>query len=103
MNETLIGAIAVGTMLVLIGLGIPISIALAAIGALGLLIVGGFQQSEAQLMLNFWELGANSAQIAIPFYLLMGQLVFRTGLATDLYDCIYKWLGRLPGGSPSRP
>jgi tripartite ATP-independent transporter DctM subunit len=28
----------------------------------------------------------------------MGQLVFRTGLATDLYDCIYKWLGRLPGG-----
>ena len=98
MNETLIGAVAVGVMLVLIGFGIPISITLAAVGAIGLLVVAGLRQAEAQLILNFWELGTNFAQIAIPFYLLMGQLVFRTGLATDLYDCIYKWLGRLPGG-----
>jgi tripartite ATP-independent transporter DctM subunit len=28
----------------------------------------------------------------------MGQLVFHTGLATDLYDGIRKWVGRVPGG-----
>ena len=42
--------------------------------------------------------GTNFALTAIPLYLLMGQLVFRTGFATDLYDCIYKWVGRMPGG-----
>jgi tripartite ATP-independent transporter DctM subunit len=28
----------------------------------------------------------------------MGQLVQRTNIAYDLYECIYRWLGRLPGG-----
>ena len=28
----------------------------------------------------------------------MGQLIFRTGIASDLYDCVYKWFGRMPGG-----
>src|SRR3546814_12660755 len=36
--------------------------------------------------------------VALPLYFLMGQLVFRTRIAEDLYDCVYKWLGRMPGG-----
>jgi hypothetical protein len=36
--------------------------------------------------------------VTIPLFVLMGQLVFHTGLATDLYDGIRKWVGRVPGG-----
>jgi tripartite ATP-independent transporter DctM subunit len=60
--------------------------------------MGGSIFAETQLVLNLWDEGTNFALTAIPLYLLMGQLVYRTGLATDLYDCIYKWLGRMPGG-----
>jgi tripartite ATP-independent transporter DctM subunit len=28
----------------------------------------------------------------------MGQLSFHTGIANDLYDCVHKWFGHLPGG-----
>jgi len=28
----------------------------------------------------------------------MGQMVYHSGIATDLFDCIERWLSRLPGG-----
>ena len=31
-------------------------------------------------------------------FILMGQLVYRAELAGDLYDCLQKWMGWLPGG-----
>lgn len=98
MSPTFIGLAGLVAMLGLIAAGIPISVALLAIGAIGLLAMGGVTFAETQLVLNFWEEGTNFALTAIPLYLLMGQLVFHTRLATDLYDCIYKWVGRLPGG-----
>ena len=98
MTPTLIGILALGGLLGLIALGIPIAISLLAVGAIGLLVMGGPIFAETQLLLNIVDQGTNFAFIAIPLYLLMGQIVFQTGLATDMYDCIYKWLGRLPGG-----
>ncbi|HVZ51170.1 MAG TPA: TRAP transporter large permease subunit, partial [Pseudolabrys sp.] len=92
------GIIGLAAMLALIALGIPIAIALLATGAVGLIVMGGPLFAETQLLLNLWDQGTDFALTAIPLYLLMGQLVYRTGLATDLYDCIYKWLGRMPGG-----
>jgi tripartite ATP-independent transporter DctM subunit len=34
----------------------------------------------------------------VPLYFMMGQLVQRTNIAYDLYEAVYRWLGRLPGG-----
>jgi len=93
-----IGVFGLGALLVLITLGIPIAVSLLAVGAIGLIVMGGPIFAETQLVLNLWDQGTSFALTAIPLYLLMGQLVFRTGLATDLYDCIYKWVGRMPGG-----
>ena len=98
MDPFWIGIIGLTAMLVLIALGIPIAISLLATGAIGLIVMGGNVFAETQLVFNLWDEGTNFALTAIPLYLLMGQLVFRTGLATDLYDCIYKWVGRMPGG-----
>jgi tripartite ATP-independent transporter DctM subunit len=36
--------------------------------------------------------------VTIPLFVLMGQIVFHTGLATDLYDGIRTWVGKVPGG-----
>lgn len=98
MTAMWVGIIGLVAMLALIALGIPIAVSLLATGAVGLIVMGGSVFAETQLVLNLWDEGTNFALTAIPLYLLMGQLVFRTGLATDLYDCIYKWVGRMPGG-----
>jgi len=36
--------------------------------------------------------------VTIPLFVLMGQLVFHTGLASDLYDGVRTWIGKVPGG-----
>ncbi|MCF8475576.1 MAG: TRAP transporter large permease [Pseudolabrys sp.] len=98
MDPIWIGISGLAGLLALIALGIPIAISLLSVGAIGLIVMGGSVFAETQLILNLWDEGTNFALTAIPLYLLMGQFVFRTGLATDLYDCIYKWVGRMPGG-----
>ena len=93
-----IGLIAFSFMMLLIVIGVPIAFSMLGTAALGLFIVGGPIHAETQISLTFIEQGANFVIVAIPLYFLMGQLVFRTEIAADLYDCVYKWLGRLPGG-----
>ncbi|MGY8959643.1 MAG: TRAP transporter large permease [Alphaproteobacteria bacterium] len=97
-SPELVGLLGFAVMMVLIVIGVPIAFAMLAVAAGGLFIVGGPLHAETQLSLTFTEQGSNFILIAIPLYMLMGQIVYRTDIAKDLYDCVYKWLGRLPGG-----
>jgi tripartite ATP-independent transporter DctM subunit len=98
MDPVILGLLALLVMLAAIALGLPIGMALLAAGAAGLWAVEGLNTAEAQLFLNFYDRGTAFVLTAIPLYLLMGQLVFKTRIASDLYDCVYKWFGWLPGG-----
>ncbi len=98
LDPQIIGLISFGLMLGLIAIGVPIAFAMLAIAAIGLFIVGSPIHAETQLSITFIEQGSNFVIVAIPLYFLMGQLVYRTDIASDLYDCVYRWLGRLPGG-----
>lgn len=98
MEPQTIGLIAFGVVLFLIFLGVPIGAVLLLVGAVGLTVLEGLHYAETQLLLNVMDQGTKFALISIPLYVLMGQLVYRTGLASDLYGCVYRWVGRLPGG-----
>ena len=98
MNIELIGVLFLVAMLALIAIGIPIAFAMLATATVGFFVVGGSLHAETQLVLNLMDRATSFPLTAIPLYILMGQLVFRCGLASDFYDCLYKWLGWLPGG-----
>src|SRR5690606_13116751 len=36
--------------------------------------------------------------VVIPLFILLGELAFELGLARDLFNAAYRWIGRLPGG-----
>ncbi len=98
MDPILAGTLYLVVMLIIIALGVPIGMSLLAVGAAGLWMIGGLPTAEAQVVMNLYDNGTNFVLTAIPLYLLMGQLVHKTGIAADLYDCVYKWIGRMPGG-----
>jgi tripartite ATP-independent transporter DctM subunit len=98
MSELAIGIVGIAALLGLIGAGVPIAYALGIVGVVGHIIVTNLNQTMVQLGLLAWEHGSNFLLIAVPLFIFMGQLVARSGIASDLYDCMYKWLGRLPGG-----
>ncbi len=103
MSLITIGYIAIVAMLALIMLGIPIGWSMAIVGLLGELYVTGPIAAASKLSLTLWENGTLFVFIALPLFLLMGQLAFRTGITDDLYDCVSKWFGHLPAVSRYPP
>ncbi|MER1967428.1 TRAP transporter large permease [Castellaniella sp. GW247-6E4] len=90
-------SVSVGMLLLLLAVGIPVA---AAMIVLGLLLAGWF--SPMPLWIAFGELtwGTSSSftLFAIPLYILLGELLLRSGISEKMYHAIAQWLARLPGG-----
>jgi tripartite ATP-independent transporter DctM subunit len=95
---TLAGLIGIAAMVVLLILGVPIALAMAVTGAVGLWVLEGPGPALAHTLLIPWDEGRNFVFVTIPLFVLMGQLVFQTGLASDLYQGVRTWISRVPGG-----
>jgi tripartite ATP-independent transporter DctM subunit len=82
---------------VFFGAGIYIA---AALGVLGILV--GLTFSDRPWW-NFagqvvWGPSKNYVFVAVPLFLLMGEILLRAGLSDRLYRALNVWLNRLPGG-----
>jgi len=95
---TTIGLLGVGFLILLLAMGVPIAFAMAAVGLGGIWILEGPSAAMAHVTLVSWSEGQSFVLVTIPLFVLMGQLVFYTGLASDLYSTVHKWIGRVPGG-----
>ncbi|MCH8991685.1 MAG: TRAP transporter large permease subunit, partial [Acidobacteria bacterium] len=85
-------------IVVLFLIGVPIAFAMALTGAVGLWILEGPGPALAHTLLIPWDEGRSFVFVTIPLFVLMGQLVFQTGLASDLYAGVRTWIGKVPGG-----
>jgi tripartite ATP-independent transporter DctM subunit len=45
-----------------------------------------------------WAPSSNFVLVAVPLFILMGEIMLRAGLSDKLYRCLALWTGRLPGG-----
>jgi tripartite ATP-independent transporter DctM subunit len=98
MEPITIGIIGILALLALIAIGVPIAFSMASVGIVGTWVMMGFTQTSLQVALNSWDKGSDFVLVALPMFILMGLLVFHLRFAEDLYDCVQKWFGRLPGG-----
>jgi tripartite ATP-independent transporter DctM subunit len=86
------------TLIVMFGLmffGLPVAFAIAAAAFLGILLSGIPGVVVAQRMLSGVD---SSAMLAVPLFLLMGELMNRAGLTHRLIDFVNVLVGRFTGG-----
>jgi len=73
-----------------------------ALGVIALLLMKFFNIANPNLwniMGNrAWEGSTNFTLIAIPLFILMGELVLRSGIAERMYNVLSRWLVFIPGG-----
>jgi C4-dicarboxylate transporter DctM subunit len=73
-----------------------------ALGAIALLLMKFFNISNPNLWNilgnRAWEGSTNFILIAIPLFILMGELVLRSGIAERMYNVLSRWLVFIPGG-----
>lgn len=98
MEPLTIGIVVMTAMLVIVMLGLPVGYALLGAGTLGYAILSGPSQALTQIGLALWDNGTNFLFIAVPLFILMGQLIFHAGLAEDIFSLAQRSLRRVPGG-----
>lgn len=98
MDPLTLGIVVVAAMLVVVLLGLPVGYALLGAGTIGYAVLSGPSQALTQVGLALWDNGTNFLFIAVPLFILMGQLIFHAGLAEDIFSLAQRALRRLPGG-----
>jgi C4-dicarboxylate transporter, DctM subunit len=91
-------SIALALFLLLLILGMPIAFTFFVSGVVGIILFRGLESGLSIAALSVFSETSNYILLAIPLFVLMGQLIFFSGLSRDLYDATHRWLGRMRGG-----
>ncbi|MFN3937932.1 MAG: TRAP transporter large permease subunit [Gemmobacter sp.] len=90
-------AILLGSIVVLMALGMPVAIAFLGACILGAWLFMGGERGVTQILNNGLGGLTSYALVPIPLFLLMGEVFFHTGLGARMFGTVDRLLGRLPG------
>ncbi len=95
--ETLgIGLFLLIIMLLFLSGGIWIAMTLAICGWVGQAFFVNTQPGK-NLFSAFWETNASWELAALPLFIWMGEILFRTKLSEEMFEGLRPWLNRVPG------
>ena len=97
MNVTL-GLIALAILFVLLGLQVPIAIAMIVVSFVGVWVMIGLAPAIGVLANTPYEFIASWTLSAVPMFLLMGFIAYHGGLTAGLFDAAKVGLRKVPGG-----
>ncbi len=99
MTEALyLGLGAIGVLLLLAGLGIPIAFAIALVGAVGMLYASDLTYTLITFETLPYAVASEYAFAVIPMFVLMGAFASASGIISELYGAVNKWLASVKGG-----
>ncbi|PWW32731.1 TRAP transporter large permease [Chromohalobacter israelensis] len=84
------------TLALLLGGGVWIAFALLGTGWVALTFFGSFAPGPI-LASDFWGASYGWDLTALPMFVWMGEILFRSGLADNMFRALSPWLNRLPG------
>ncbi len=98
-QEVPVGAILALTAVFVVFFGAGVHVA-AVLGLLGILVGLAFSDRPWWDFAGqtLWGPSSNFVLVAVPLFLLMGEILLRAGLSDRLYRALNLWLNRLPGG-----
>ncbi|MGV0876060.1 TRAP transporter large permease [Martelella sp. FLE1502] len=87
----------IGSLFGLIATSIPVGIVLLFAGIL-LSLFWLPVNIISVIGITTWETATNDLLVAIPLFILMGEIMLHSGSASSMYRALLPWLNRLPGG-----
>ena len=86
-----------GSMVIVMFMGLPVAF---ATGVVGIIFTAIFQGPEAVNIVptRIFGLMTNYLLDAIPLFILMANILEKSGIIEDIYMMVYHWLGWLKGG-----
>lgn len=95
MIESLLGF---GAVFLMAFLRVPLAVAMSLAGLIGLGLLRGWPAAYASTSQTIFETGFHYVLSVIPLFVLMGNLVARAGMATELFTAANAFVGHRRGG-----
>ena len=96
MDMTLIGVILVACMLLMLTSGIWVALTLTGLAIIGLQLIGN-DNIGLLLGTSSWSAVTGWSLTALPLFIWMGEILFRTRLSQDLFEGLSPVLSKIPG------
>src|SRR5919197_737713 len=90
-------ATALTLLVVLLALAVPVA---AGLGVMGIVLSEIYSRLPLTLGMGevAWATSNNFLLVAIPFFVLLGEILLRSGMAERMYNGLVLWVPWLPGG-----
>ena len=86
-----------GSLLILMFSGIPVALSFMLINVVGMYFLFGGGAGLETLIDSIYTSLNSFVLLPVPLFILMGEVMFHSGIAPVLIETLDKWLGRIPG------
>lgn len=96
MNELMVGAILLVLLFTLLASGTWVALSLISVATVGMILIGN-DSFGLVFASTTWGTVSDWSLAALPLFIWMGEILFRTRLSKDLFEGLTPWLSRIPG------
>lgn len=93
-----IGALVILLSIVLLLMGIPVGIAMLGAALIGLWALSGSRVVTSTMESIAYDAAESWSYSVIPMFILMGMILWKSGLTASAFESARRWLGWMPGG-----
>ena len=97
MNEIFVTIFFISLLLFLLGSGVWVALSMIAVSAIGMMLFTTRPVGDA-MATTIWGTSSSWTLTALPLFVWMGEILFRTKLSENLFKGLSPWLSKLPGG-----
>ena len=96
MNEVAVTAVLIVALFVILGSGVWIGLALSGVAWIAMQLFSARPAGDA-MAVTIWGSASSWTLTALPLFIWMGEILFRTRLSEDMFRGLAPWMQRLPG------
>ncbi len=96
MNEAIITGLLIVALFALLGSGVWIGLTLAGVAWIGMELFSSRPAGDA-MALTIWGSASSWTLTALPLFVWMGEILFRTRLSESMFRGLAPWVNALPG------
>jgi tripartite ATP-independent transporter DctM subunit len=95
-NDLLITGLLILTLFLILGSGVWIGLSLSGVAWVGMQLFSSRPAGDA-MAVTIWGSSSSWTLTALPLFIWMGEILFRTRLSQDMFHGLAPWLQSLPG------
>jgi C4-dicarboxylate transporter, DctM subunit len=96
MNDVFITALLIGSLFLILGSGVWIGLTLSGVAWIGMQLFSARPAGDA-MAVTIWGSSSSWTLTALPLFIWMGEILFRTRLSQDMFRGLAPWMQNLPG------